>query len=174
MECIKAHQPKAPRNGIELGLEVAPEVPAQIVGDSLRIRQILSSLIGNAVKFTEHGSVGVRIDGRVSGVNEFSLRIAVRDTGTGIPADQLLSVFDKFNQAEGGTGLELAIAQKLVELHGGEIHVESELGRGSTFVVTLPCAVAQPNRVAGRFRIRRKGPMSRLRLAACWWWRTIR
>jgi signal transduction histidine kinase/ActR/RegA family two-component response regulator len=141
MECIKAHQPMEPRNGIELGLEVAPEVPAQIAGDSLRIRQILSSLIGNAVKCTERGSVGVRIDGRVSGVNEFSLRIAVRDTGTGIPADRLLSVFDKFNQAEGGTGLGLAIAQKLVELHGGEIHVESELGCGSTFVVTLPCAV---------------------------------
>ncbi len=147
LECVKADQPEAARNGIELGLEVTPEVPAQIVGDSLRIRQILSSLIGNAVKCTERGSVGVRIDGRVSGVNGFSLRIAVRDTGTGIPADRLLSVFDNFNQAEGGTGLELAIAQKLVELHGGEIHVESELGCGSTFVVTLPCAVAtQPGR----------------------------
>jgi signal transduction histidine kinase/CheY-like chemotaxis protein len=145
MECVKAHQSKDDaRNGVELVLEVAPEVPAQIVGDSLRIRQILSSLIGNAVKCTERGSVGVRIDRHVSGVNEFSMRIAVRATGNGIPADRLLSVFDKFNQAEGGTGLGLAIAQKLVELHGGEIHVESELGRGSTFVVTLPCTVQDP------------------------------
>jgi signal transduction histidine kinase/ActR/RegA family two-component response regulator len=142
MECVKAHQPKDARNGIELVLDVAPEVPTQIMGDSLRIRQILSSLIANALKCTERGAVGVRIDGRVSGVNEFTMRIAVRDTGNGIPADRLLSVFDKFNQAAGGTGLGLAIAQKLVELHGGEIHVESELGCGSTFVVTLPCAVA--------------------------------
>jgi CheY-like chemotaxis protein len=70
------------------------------------------------------------------------MRIAVRDTGTGIPADRLLSVFDNLNQAGGGTDLGLAITQKLVELHGGEIHVESELGCGSTFVVTLPCAIA--------------------------------
>jgi signal transduction histidine kinase/ActR/RegA family two-component response regulator len=141
-ECIKTDQPKAARGSIQLALEVAPQVPAQIVGDSLRIRQILSSLIGNAVKFTEHGSVGVRIDGHVSRPGEFLMRIAVRDTGSGIPADRLLSIFDKLNQAYGGTDLGLAITQKLVELHGGEIHVESELGCGSTFVVTLPCAIA--------------------------------
>jgi signal transduction histidine kinase len=141
-ECMQADQPKAAGNGIQLGLEVAAEVPAQVVGDSLRIRQILSSLIANAVKFTEHGSVGVRIDGRVSRPGEFLLRITVRHDGTGIPADRLLSVFDKLNQADGGTDLPLAITQKLVELHGGEIHVESELGCGSTFVVTLPCAAA--------------------------------
>ena len=77
------------------------------------------------------------------------MQIAVHDTGTGIPADRLLSVFDKFTQADGsvsrkygGTGLGLAITQKLVEMHGGEIHVESELGQGSTFVVTFPCEVA--------------------------------
>ena len=141
-ECIKADQLKAANSSIQLALEVAPEFPAQIVGDSLRIRQILSSLIGNAVKFTEHGSVGVRIDGHVSRPGEFLMRIAVRDTGSGIPADRLLSVFDKLNQADGGTDLGLAITEKLVELHGGEIHVDSELGCGSTFVVTLPCAIA--------------------------------
>jgi signal transduction histidine kinase/ActR/RegA family two-component response regulator len=140
--CVNADQGRATRNGIELKLEVTPEVPAQLIADSERIRQILSSLIGHAVKYTERGPVGVRIDGRVSGSNEFLLRIAVHGAGTGIPADRLLSVFDKFNQAGGKAELGLAITQKLVELHGGEIHVETELGCGSTFVVTLPCAIA--------------------------------
>jgi two-component system, sensor histidine kinase len=142
MECVKAYQPQAAPNGVEVKLEVAPEVPAQVVGDSLGIRQILSSLVGHAVKYTERGSIGVRIDGHLSGSNEFAMRIAVRGTGTGIPADRLLSVFDKFNQPGGKTELGLAITQKLVELHGGEIHVESELGCGSTVVVTLSCGVA--------------------------------
>ena len=149
LECVKEQQPQAARNGIELTVEVAPEVPARILGDPLRIRQILSNLIANAVKFTEHGSVNIRIDGQLTAAREFSMQIAVHDTGTGIPADRLLSVFDKFTQADGsvsrkygGTGLGLAITQKLVEMHGGEIHVESELGQGSTFVVTFPCEVA--------------------------------
>jgi signal transduction histidine kinase/ActR/RegA family two-component response regulator len=148
-ECVKAHQPKASRNAIDLRLETAPDVPAQVVGDPLRIHQILSNLLGNAVKFTEYGSVTVRIDNAVSDSGEFSLRITVQDTGTGIPADKLLSVFDKFTQADGsvsrkygGTGLGLAITQKLVELHGGQVSVESELGCGSTFIVTLPCEIA--------------------------------
>jgi signal transduction histidine kinase/ActR/RegA family two-component response regulator len=141
-ECVKAEQPKAERNTIELRLEVAAEVPAQVVGDALRIRQILSSLIGNVVKFSEHGLVGVKIDGRESGTSEFLLRIAVHDGGSGIPADRLLSVLDKGQEGTGETGFGLAITQKLVDLHGGEIHVESELGNGSTFVVTLPCAIA--------------------------------
>jgi len=147
-ECIQELQPTAAQHGIQLGLEVAPEVPAQILGDPLRIRQILSNLLGNAVKFTEQGSVTLRIDGDATDSGGFSLRIEVHDTGAGIPADRLLSIFDKFTQADGsvsrkygGTGLGLAITQKLVELHGGEIHVESELGHGSTFIVTLPCEI---------------------------------
>ena len=121
LECVKEQQPQAARNGIELTVEVAPEVPARILGDPLRIRQILSNLIANAVKFTEHGSVNIRIDGQLTAAREFSMQIAVHDTGTGIPADRLLSVFDKFTQADGsvsrkygGTGLGLAITQKLV------------------------------------------------------------
>lgn len=145
-ECVNAQQiKKSARNGIQLGLEVAAEVPAQVTGDGPRIRQILSNLIGNAVKSTERGSVGVRIDGHFSGSNEFLMRIAVRDTGTGIPADRLLPAFDKLNGADGGAGLPLEIARKLVELHGGEIHVESELGCGSSFIVTLPCGAVASN-----------------------------
>jgi|SRR5580700_473063 signal transduction histidine kinase/ActR/RegA family two-component response regulator len=148
MECVKAERPKAERNTIQLGLEVAPEVPAQLVGDSLRIRQILSSLIGNVVKFSEHGSVDVKIDGHESGSGQFLLRIAVHDGGSGIPADRLLSVLNHAQESDRATGLGLAITQKLVDLHGGEIHVESELGSGSTFVVTLPCAIAASRPVA--------------------------
>jgi len=133
-ECVKAEQPKD--NEVQVTLEVAPEVPAQLIGDGARIRQILSGLIRNALKCTERGSVSVRLDGQISSSTEFLLRIAVQDSGTGVPADRLLPAFDN-----SGAGLELMITQKLVELHGGEIHAESELGCGSTFVVTLRCTV---------------------------------
>jgi CheY-like chemotaxis protein len=145
-DCIKTHQRKAQENTVALLSEVSADVPQEITGDPLRIRQILANLIGNAVKFTEHGSVAVRIDGQFSRGSEFTLRITVQDSGTGIPADKLLSIFDKFTQADGsvsrkygGTGLGLAITRKLVELHRGEINVSSELGRGTAFTVTLPC-----------------------------------
>jgi signal transduction histidine kinase/ActR/RegA family two-component response regulator len=142
LECVKAEQPKAgASNAIQVTLAVAPEVPVQLIGDGARIRQILSSLIRNGLKCTERGTVSVRLDGQISGSAEVLLRIAVQDSGTGIPADRLLSVFEKFDPAGSGAGLELMMTQKLVELHGGEIHVESELGCGSTFVVTLPCSV---------------------------------
>jgi CheY-like chemotaxis protein len=98
------------------------------------------------VKFTEHGAVIVRVGGEFIQPGGFTLRIAVEDSGTGIPADKLLSIFEKFTQADGsvsrrfgGTGLGLAITRSLVKLHGGDIHVQSELGRGSTFSVNLKC-----------------------------------
>jgi signal transduction histidine kinase/ActR/RegA family two-component response regulator len=142
MECVKVEQPKAAAsNAVEVTLEVAPEVPVQLIGDGARIRQILSSLIRNALKCTERGTIRVRLDGQISGSTQFLLRIAVQDAGTGIPADRLLPVFDNTNPEVSGAGLELMITQKLVELHGGEIHTESELGCGSTLVVTLPCSV---------------------------------
>jgi signal transduction histidine kinase len=144
--CIKAHQPQAQENSVSLLAEVSPSVPQEITGDPLRIRQILANLIGNAVKFTDHGSVAVRMDGEFSRGSEFTLRFTVEDSGTGIPADKLLYIFDKFTQADGsvsrkygGTGLGLAITRKLVELHHGEIHVSSDLGHGTTFTVTVQC-----------------------------------
>lgn len=148
-DCVKAHQPKAAQNGIQLTSQTSAKVPQQLVGDPLRVRQILSNLVSNAVKFTEHGSVSVRMDGEVLDRGEFMLKLTVVDSGTGIPADKLLYIFDKFTQADGsvtrkygGTGLGLAITRRLVDLHHGEIHVESELGRGTTFVVTLQCEMA--------------------------------
>jgi CheY-like chemotaxis protein len=152
-DCVRAHQPKASENRVKLRLEVSSDVPEQIVGDPLRIRQIVSNLIGNAVKFTEDGAVVAKGEGAISGAGQFTLRFTVQDTGSGIPADKLLCIFDKFSQADGsvsrkfgGTGLGLAITKKLVELHNGEIRVESELGHGSTFVVTLQCDVGEGRR----------------------------
>jgi len=145
-DCLKAHQPKAVQNSVSLRAEVAPDVPRQITGDPLRIRQIIDNLVSNAVKFTEHGTVDARIGGKFIEPGQFLLQITVVDSGTGIPADKLLFIFDKFTQADGsvtrkfgGTGLGLAITRSLAELHGGEVHVQSELGRGTTFTVTVKC-----------------------------------
>ena len=144
-DCIQSHQPQAAENQVQLGFEVSTEVPEEIAGDPLRIRQILWNLVGNAVKFTEHGEVRVRIEHSSAGHELSTLQVTVQDTGTGIPPDKLLSIFDKFHQADssvsrkfGGTGLGLAITKKLVELQNGELRVESELGHGSKFIVTLP------------------------------------
>jgi signal transduction histidine kinase/CheY-like chemotaxis protein len=153
-DCIKAHQPKAIENRVELSGRTAADVPNQVVGDPLRIRQILSNLVSNAVKFTEDGRVSVFMEAEPSDKNEFTLQFTVEDTGTGIPADKLLYIFDKFTQADGsvsrkygGTGLGLAITRRLVEMHQGQIHVSSELGHGTTFIVTIRCGM-----VASEFR----------------------
>ncbi|HUA18144.1 MAG TPA: ATP-binding protein [Bryobacteraceae bacterium] len=143
-ECIQASRPKAAENSVKLRAEIAPNVPEHMAGDPLRLRQILGNLVSNAVKFTEHGSVVVRLEGEFSDPRDFTLRLVVQDSGTGIPPDKLLSIFEKFTQADGsvtrrygGTGLGLAITRRLVELHRGDIQVKSELGRGTTFTVTL-------------------------------------
>jgi signal transduction histidine kinase/ActR/RegA family two-component response regulator len=148
-DCVRGQQPKAAQNGNTLNLEVAPDVPAQVVGDPLRVRQILANLLSNAVKFTERGSVGVTLESRAEGERDLWLHLTVRDTGTGIPADKLPYIFDKFTQADGsvsrkygGTGLGLAITKSLVEMHGGEIRVESEADKGTTFYVTLRAQTA--------------------------------
>jgi signal transduction histidine kinase/CheY-like chemotaxis protein len=148
-ECVKAHSPRAVQNRTRLRSDISPDIPEQIIGDPLRIRQILSNLISNAVKFTRAGSVEVHIDGGFSRHGEFWLEFKIEDSGTGIPANKLALIFDKFTQADGsvsrkfgGTGLGLAITRKLVEMQGGVIDVESEVGKGATFFVKLPCGIA--------------------------------
>jgi signal transduction histidine kinase/DNA-binding response OmpR family regulator len=146
-DCIASQLPKARSKGIELACLIAASVPRQMAGDPLRLRQILTNLVNNAVKFTETGSVTVRFQASAeSEPNRFLLNLDVTDTGTGIPPEKLPVIFEKFTQADGsitrrygGTGLGLAITRKLVEIHGGKIWAESTEGRGSTFHVSLPC-----------------------------------
>ncbi|GAB3834318.1 hybrid sensor histidine kinase/response regulator [Hymenobacter jeollabukensis] len=130
--------------GLQLRLELAPEVPLAVLGDPVRLNQVLVNLIGNAIKFTTQGSVTVRVTARPE-ADQWRVRFAVQDTGIGIPADKLDAIFEDFSQANtsttrqfGGTGLGLSIARNLVELHGGRLWVESEVGVGSTFLFELP------------------------------------
>ncbi|WP_426750501.1 response regulator [Myxococcus sp. Y35] len=146
---------RASEKGLDLGCDIAPEVPQMLVGDASRIRQVLLNLVGNALKFTEQGGAVVSVDGArlpgEEGSAEWVLTFAVQDTGPGIPEDRRTGLFQPFNQLDasvsrrfGGTGLGLAISKRLVEAMGGSIWVESEgiPGRGTTFRFTLRAQVA--------------------------------
>ena len=136
---------------LELIVRVDPRLPPFVVGDAGRFRQIVTNLLGNAVKFTEKGHVLVDVSGEI--VNDVAmLKVSVEDTGIGIPAEKLQSVFEKFAQVDSsstrrheGTGLGLAIGARLVELMGGEMGVSSELGRGSVFWFSVPMPVHDMN-----------------------------
>jgi signal transduction histidine kinase/CheY-like chemotaxis protein/HPt (histidine-containing phosphotransfer) domain-containing protein len=141
---LRAHE-----KGLELAWHVPPGVPDGLVGDTLRLRQVLVNLAGNAIKFTDHGEILVEADGAADGAGRASLHFRVRDTGIGIPPDKQALIFQAFTQAEGsttrkygGTGLGLTIAARLVELMGGRLWLESEPTRGSTFHFTLGLPVA--------------------------------
>ncbi|MCX7799236.1 MAG: PAS domain S-box protein [Fimbriimonadales bacterium] len=131
---------RAVQEGLEFVCWVDPDVPSGLVGDPARLRQILTNLVGNAIKFTHQGEVAVRVTLASTEGDRVRLRFEVRDTGIGIPEDKLETLFDKFTQVDasttrryGGTGLGLAIAKQLSELMNGRIGVESRLGQGSTF-----------------------------------------
>ena len=137
--------PSADQNEIELLLHYDQDTPENVIGDQGRIRQILTNLVNNAIKFTNHGHVKVSINCLEQQDNIARLRFEIQDTGIGIPEDRLEQIFGKFTQADasttrkfGGTGLGLAISKQLVELMGGSIGVTSELEKGSTFWVELP------------------------------------
>lgn len=138
-------RPQADKKHIELQLECETDVPAYIWGDPGRVRQIITNLLGNAIKFTEQGYV--RLTARLQEQHNGNwLHISVEDTGIGMAANKIDSMFEKFTQADasitrkfGGTGLGLAITKQLVTLMGGHIHVESVEGKGSTFWFVIPC-----------------------------------
>lgn len=142
----------------EVLYRIAPETPMELVGDALRLQQVLINLVGNAVKFTSHGEVVVSVSPAQVQAETVTLDFSIRDTGIGIPPDQLVRIFDGFTQAEastsrrfGGTGLGLAISTGLVELMGGRLTVESTPGVGSDFRFSLPFDRAEvPVRVPTR------------------------
>jgi signal transduction histidine kinase/ActR/RegA family two-component response regulator len=145
-DCVKSYHAKAEQNQDDIVCSVSPAVPDEVVGDPLRIRQIFANLISNAVKFTENGSIRITLDAAREENDEVLIRFVVADTGVGIPKEKVPLIFEKFTQVDGsvsrkfgGTGLGLAITRKLVELHSGEIRVESALDKGSTFTVDLHC-----------------------------------
>jgi two-component system sensor histidine kinase ChiS len=128
---------------VELYFDIPSEFP-WLYADRVRLRQILNNLVSNAIKFTERGEVAVKAE--VQDEKGIAL-ITVRDTGIGISADNYALIFEQFRQVDsgstrkaGGTGLGLPITRRLVEMHGGEIWLESEVGKGSTFSFTIPLA----------------------------------
>ncbi len=135
---IRTHEGK-----VELVVRVAPDVPPTVLGDSLRLNQVLTNLVGNALKFTERGEIVVEIERDARSGEPGALHFAVRDTGIGIPREKFAAIFSPFAQADssttrryGGSGLGLAIVERLVGLMGGRVWLESEVGKGSTFHFT--------------------------------------
>jgi signal transduction histidine kinase/CheY-like chemotaxis protein len=141
---------KARQKGLELSVSIAPGSPLRFRGDPTRVKQVLVNLVGNAIKFTHEGYVRLSASARLLDDAGAVVELAVQDSGIGIPDDKLDQIFDAFTQADasttrkyGGTGLGLAISRQLTRLLGGELHVESTLGSGSTFTVSLAMALAQ-------------------------------
>lgn len=141
---------RARAKGLTLVTTWDPVTPQHVVGDPVRFRQVITNLIGNAIKFTETGSLRVEVTGSVVG-GLANLHLAIQDTGIGIAPDALTRIFDKFAQADdsttrrfGGTGLGLAIASELVKLMGGTLDVESTVGKGSTFTLRFTLPIGDP------------------------------
>ncbi len=151
-DTMKALSLRAHEKGLELACHVLPDVPDALQGDPTRLRQIIINLVGNAIKFTSEGEVVIRVETEEETENEVALHFAVQDTGVGIPIEKQRSIFDAFSQADnsmtrkyGGTGLGLSISSRLVEILGGRIGVQSELGRGSTFAFTARFRLQRPS-----------------------------
>ena len=140
---------RAEEKGLRLAASVDPAVPDTLIGDPVRLSQVLMNLVGNAIKFTEHGTVKLSVDVRERLGERVMLRCAVSDTGIGIPPERVSRIFEEFTQADathtrrfGGTGLGLAISKRLVEMQGGTIEVRSGPGRGSVFTACIPYRIS--------------------------------
>ncbi|WP_041916007.1 ATP-binding protein [Pseudodesulfovibrio mercurii] len=147
-------QTKASKKGLGLSCVAAPEVPARINGDPTRLRQVLFNLLGNAIKFTDAGSVAMNVDIASRDDEGVVLHFSITDTGVGVSGDKLGAIFEAFTQADssttrqfGGTGLGLAISKELVQMMGGRIWAESTPGKGSTFHFTARFDTARPEDV---------------------------
>jgi signal transduction histidine kinase/CheY-like chemotaxis protein len=147
---------RAQAKGLALDLRIAPGLPAALRGDPSRLRQVLFNLVGNALKFTEHGRVAVEVGHRDLAGDRVALDIVVADTGIGIPERALPQLFDRFTQADattarryGGSGLGLAITREIVTLMDGSIEVASEVGKGSRFHVVVKLERGDPQRLSG-------------------------
>ena len=162
-DTMKSLALRAHGKGLELACHIAPEVPETLVGDAGRLRQVVVNLVGNAIKFTEEGEVvldvGLVGDAPQPG-GSARLRFSVKDTGVGIAEHRKTAIFEAFEQADtsttrkfGGTGLGLAISSRLVELMGGSVQIDSEVGRGSTFAFEADFAVAEDERPEDRQEI---------------------
>ncbi len=154
-EVIDMFANNAANKGLDLVYHIDSQIPDNVVGDSHRIRQILTNLLGNAFKFTESGEIFLKLEGVGTNKenNTKDILFQVRDTGIGIPTDKQSRLFNAFSQIDasttrkyGGTGLGLAISQKLVSIMGGKIKVDSEAGKGATFSFTIPMKMAEDSR----------------------------
>jgi PAS domain S-box-containing protein len=140
--------PKAEDKKLDLVLQYPTHLPRHFIGDAGRIRQVVTNLVGNAVKFSASGHIVIGVECEMQDAREARIRVSIHDRGCGIPVEKLESIFQKFSQADssttrkyGGTGLGLAISKQLMELMGGSIGVRSSLGEGSTFWFALPLAL---------------------------------
>lgn len=141
---IESFKVSASNKGIELKSEIDAQIHNVLIGDPARLTQIINNLVSNAIKFTEKGSVRLEVNKRIETNENIVLAFVVADTGIGIPAERVDTIFDSFTQASGstkrlygGTGLGLTISKELTELQGGDLHLETEEGKGTTFTVTL-------------------------------------
>ena len=158
-DVIGLFQPQRSQKELALSFQLDPALPAVLIGDALRLRQVLVNLVGNALKFTERGSVRLQVAAERPDGKPARLRFSVVDTGIGITPAQMTKLFSPFTQADssitrrfGGTGLGLSICKRLVEVMGGQISVRSEEGRGSEFSFTVPLEAADGQGAIGEAR----------------------
>jgi CheY-like chemotaxis protein len=148
-DCLQVLRGRAHEKDLSIACVMGPLIPLRVMGDPTRLRQVLFNLIGNAIKFTKHGGITIDIQQVACAGQEIHLRFNVQDTGIGIPAEQLGKIFEAFAQADisttrqyGGTGLGLTITQRLVNLMGGQLSVNSQPGSGSSFAFNLPFLIS--------------------------------
>jgi PAS domain S-box-containing protein len=156
-ETMKSFAARADHKGLELACDLRPGLPEFLIGDPTRLRQVITNLVGNAIKFTEKGEVIVRVEGKAQQEGRACVHFSVVDTGIGIPADKQRLIFEAFTQADGstarrygGTGLGLSISSRLVKMMEGRLWVESEAGKGSAFHFTVDFRVPRGARVRPR------------------------